>query len=146
MTWNTVTPSDDGWRLIIDHWRRTGEWNSSNGPRPGEPGCRVPSHLLIADANSVAPDFPPGTATVETIAPKLNGAEVASDVAFPWDYTQTGKLKVKSYANTYNGLHYSSLDIHGSTTRSMIGNWPTVSSCPTVWRGSCANRFYEGLV
>ncbi|QQO34497.1 DUF3987 domain-containing protein [Bradyrhizobium diazoefficiens] len=66
---------DAAWKKVVGHWQATGEWSEANGPRPGESDCRVPAYLLtngvrVADAHSIAPDFPPGVATVETIAPR----------------------------------------------------------------------------
>jgi uncharacterized protein YdaU (DUF1376 family) len=34
------------WRLMVTNWQQTGDWNPSLGPKPGEPGCRVPPELL----------------------------------------------------------------------------------------------------
>lgn len=36
----------DQWAAAIDIWRQEGRWGDSLGPRPGEPGCRAPAHLL----------------------------------------------------------------------------------------------------
>jgi hypothetical protein len=72
---------DAAWQKVVSYWQETGEWDDTNGPRPGEPGCRVPDYLLnggrVADAQSVAPDFPPGAATVEIIATRSSNANIA---------------------------------------------------------------------
>jgi putative DNA primase/helicase len=69
---------DDAWQKVVTHWQETGEWDNANGPKPGESGCRVPAYLLdcgrVADVHSIAPDFPPGAATVEIIAPRSSRA------------------------------------------------------------------------
>lgn len=37
----------DRWQLVLDQFRASGEWQRQTyGPRPGEPGCRVPPELL----------------------------------------------------------------------------------------------------
>lgn len=38
---------DSRWAMAIDMWRADGSWGESLGPPPGQPGCRVPTHLLI---------------------------------------------------------------------------------------------------
>lgn len=35
------------WRLALEIWREREGWADEWGPRPGEPGCIVPAHLLI---------------------------------------------------------------------------------------------------
>jgi hypothetical protein len=45
-----VAPSerdDDFWRMAMIIFRRDGRWDDSLGPRPGEPGCHVPTNLLL---------------------------------------------------------------------------------------------------
>lgn len=32
----------------------TGDWLDRFGPPPGHPGCRVPVHLMLAEASAVA--------------------------------------------------------------------------------------------
>lgn len=93
--WHTETFSDPiardaKWRKVLAHWQNKGEWNDNNGPQPGEPGCRVPAHLLnggghVTDAHSIAPDFPPGVATVETISPPLP-SDGAGELRLPDDH------------------------------------------------------------
>jgi hypothetical protein len=39
--------TDPQWRKRLDHLRDCEEWMPRWGPKPGEPGCLVPSHLLI---------------------------------------------------------------------------------------------------
>ena len=39
--------SEDHWKIAVSHWRETGEWGATIGPAPGQPGCRVPPHLLL---------------------------------------------------------------------------------------------------
>lgn len=34
------------WRVAMDIYRTEGTWGDGMGPRPGEPGCIVPTHLL----------------------------------------------------------------------------------------------------
>lgn len=36
----------DRWNLAMWDWRKFGKWYASNGPRPGDPGCLVPTELL----------------------------------------------------------------------------------------------------
>jgi hypothetical protein len=38
---------DSRWAIAVDLWRTASDWDASLGPTPGQPGCRVPSHLLI---------------------------------------------------------------------------------------------------
>jgi uncharacterized protein YdaU (DUF1376 family) len=38
------------WAKNADYFRETGEWPMGWGPRPGQPGCRCPSELLIGIA------------------------------------------------------------------------------------------------
>lgn len=38
--------TDDDWRKRIGYWRRSGEWVSGWGPKPGTEGCKAPQHLL----------------------------------------------------------------------------------------------------
>jgi hypothetical protein len=72
--YHTETVSDEGWRKVLDHWRKTGKWRDVNGPRPGEAGCRVPAHLMngggptsTSDVHGIVPDLPPDMATVQTL-------------------------------------------------------------------------------
>lgn len=39
---------DSRWAMAVDLWRSEGSWGESLGPPPGQPGCRVPSHLLVS--------------------------------------------------------------------------------------------------
>ena len=42
---------DDGrWSAVVALNREEGWWQDSLGPRPGEPGCRVPTHLIERQA------------------------------------------------------------------------------------------------
>jgi hypothetical protein len=41
------TFSDAKWQKILTYAQENG-WSPGFGPKPGEPGCFVPSHLLIA--------------------------------------------------------------------------------------------------
>jgi hypothetical protein len=42
------TFSDDDWRSYLKRWNEKQEWSASYwGPKPGEPNCLVPSHLLL---------------------------------------------------------------------------------------------------
>lgn len=45
---------DSRWAQAVTMWRDGGGWGESLGPKPGEPGCRVPPHLLIQANRSVA--------------------------------------------------------------------------------------------
>lgn len=38
---------DSRWLVAVGLWRSEGAWGESLGPPPGQPGCRVPPHLLI---------------------------------------------------------------------------------------------------
>lgn len=40
----------DRWPARVKAFRQDGTWASAWGPKPGEPGCEVPDHLLEADA------------------------------------------------------------------------------------------------
>jgi hypothetical protein len=44
--------SDADWETAIRLWRTQRDWLDRFGPRPGEPGCRVPIHLILADASA----------------------------------------------------------------------------------------------
>lgn len=35
------------WAMAVELWRSEGAWGETLGPTPGQPGCRVPAHLLI---------------------------------------------------------------------------------------------------
>jgi hypothetical protein len=40
---------DEEWRMFLGRWNDTGEWSISYwGPKPGQPGCLVPSRLLLS--------------------------------------------------------------------------------------------------
>jgi hypothetical protein len=43
------TMDDTRWQAALALHREEGRWSASWGPKPGEPGCRVPPHLLIAN-------------------------------------------------------------------------------------------------
>jgi hypothetical protein len=38
---------DDQWRRRLQHYADKSEWGENWGPKPGEPGCLVPSHLIL---------------------------------------------------------------------------------------------------
>ena len=43
------TFSDEKWRANLKHWTEKQEWSASYwGPKPGDPGCLVPSHLILS--------------------------------------------------------------------------------------------------
>lgn len=42
--------SDETWAEALRIFREDGRWGDSMGPKPGEPGCRVPSKLLVSAA------------------------------------------------------------------------------------------------
>jgi hypothetical protein len=47
----TIDPlsfTDAQWRKRLAHFHEGEKWVETWGPKPGEPGCLVPSHLLIA--------------------------------------------------------------------------------------------------
>lgn len=44
--------SDDRWAIAVGIWRTESAWDERLGPEPGEPGCRVPKHLLIEPAKA----------------------------------------------------------------------------------------------
>lgn len=51
----TVSAADretDRWKAKVANFRKDGWWSPDNGPAPGEPGCKVPPHLLIEAANT----------------------------------------------------------------------------------------------
>ncbi len=43
---------DDGWRRRLKYFRETETWVEAWGPKPGAPGCLVPSHLIVAPVSS----------------------------------------------------------------------------------------------
>jgi hypothetical protein len=43
--------SDETWRKAVARHRISGIWLRGFGPEPGQPGCRVPAHLLLAVAS-----------------------------------------------------------------------------------------------
>lgn len=38
------------WAAAVTIWRADGAWHEDLGPTPGQPGCRVPAHVLIQPA------------------------------------------------------------------------------------------------
>jgi hypothetical protein len=42
------------WAVMIEMWRDEGRWDAGLGPKPGEPGCRAPAHLLISATQGAA--------------------------------------------------------------------------------------------
>lgn len=42
--------TDDRWSAVVALNRDEGWWSDNLGPRPGEPGCRVPAHLIDRQA------------------------------------------------------------------------------------------------
>jgi hypothetical protein len=48
------TFTDDEWRAFLKRWNVTREWSLSYwGPKPGEPDCLVPRHLLVVGVPEV---------------------------------------------------------------------------------------------
>ena len=45
---------DTRWSVVIDMWRDEGRWDDGLGPKPGQPGCRAPGHLLISETQGAA--------------------------------------------------------------------------------------------
>src|SRR5260370_21097476 len=46
-----MTNSNSGdaeWMSRVTRWQHTGRWNKQYGPPPGEIGCQVPHHILVA--------------------------------------------------------------------------------------------------
>jgi hypothetical protein len=43
---------DDRWRRVLAYFRDTQTWLDAWGSKPGEPGCLVPSHLLLTPVSS----------------------------------------------------------------------------------------------
>jgi hypothetical protein len=43
----TANWTAEQWTAALAMWRESGRWGESLGPKPGEPGCRAPSHLLL---------------------------------------------------------------------------------------------------
>lgn len=50
----TSTWTDAEWRTALRLRRENGDWSDTLGPPPGQPGCRVPAHLLIQPAQTGA--------------------------------------------------------------------------------------------
>jgi len=46
----TVRWTPDQWAAALAIWRESDRWGENLGPKPGEPGCRVPPHLLLKAA------------------------------------------------------------------------------------------------
>jgi hypothetical protein len=46
------TWTDDQWATALDLWCRDSRWGDTLGPKPGEPGCRVPARLMIGSLTS----------------------------------------------------------------------------------------------
>jgi hypothetical protein len=44
--------NDDKWRRVLEYYRDNKTWVDAWGPGPGEPGCLMPSHLLLAPVAS----------------------------------------------------------------------------------------------
>lgn len=44
--------TEDDWRTAMELWRSYGDWLPRFGPAPGTPGCRVPTHLILAEATA----------------------------------------------------------------------------------------------
>lgn len=42
-----ATWDDDHWRSALEIYRERGSWHDAWGPKPGDPGCRVPAQLLL---------------------------------------------------------------------------------------------------
>jgi hypothetical protein len=40
--------TDDDWRRRLTYFRDADKWLDAWGPKPGEPGCLVPSHLILS--------------------------------------------------------------------------------------------------
>jgi hypothetical protein len=49
-------PSADEWVVYLKNYHRSGEWNPTFGPRPDQPGCRVPIDILNANPASKTED------------------------------------------------------------------------------------------
>lgn len=47
----SVSWTPDRWAAALAIWRESGRWGESLGPKPGEPGCRVPASLLLKAAS-----------------------------------------------------------------------------------------------
>lgn len=45
-TFHTKDPETLLWEARLRGWKEKGQWIGIYGPRPGEPGCQVPKHLL----------------------------------------------------------------------------------------------------
>ena len=43
---------DSKWRRVVEYFRDTKTWVEAWGPKPGEPGCLVPSHLIVSPVSS----------------------------------------------------------------------------------------------
>jgi hypothetical protein len=44
--------TDDDWRRRLVYFREADKWLDAWGPKPGEPGCLVPSHLIVTPVSS----------------------------------------------------------------------------------------------
>ena len=51
---DTTTWPDLRWQIAINRWRRDGHWPDGIGPAPGQPGCRCPASLYVAEAQRVS--------------------------------------------------------------------------------------------
>jgi hypothetical protein len=43
---------DDGWRRRLIYFRDADKWLEAWGPKPGEPGCLVPPHLIVTPVST----------------------------------------------------------------------------------------------
>lgn len=51
--WQSFAPADAAsmpesrWKHALAYWHRDGSWDDKWGPKPGEPGCQAPAHMLL---------------------------------------------------------------------------------------------------
>jgi hypothetical protein len=43
---------DDGWRRRLKYFHQAEKWLEAWGPKPGEPGCLIPPHLILAPVSN----------------------------------------------------------------------------------------------
>ena len=51
--WQSFAPAaaasmpESRWKHALAYWNRDGSWDDKWGPKPGEPGCQAPAHMLL---------------------------------------------------------------------------------------------------
>jgi hypothetical protein len=49
---NPLSFDDDGWRRRLKYFQEAEKWIDAWGPKPGAPGCLVPSHLILSPVST----------------------------------------------------------------------------------------------